>query len=120
MDCESEAVSYSVVPPNQPQTEPVRGPAVPPPVPQSATVHKGDPKLVEVSDQYGLGLYASKLGSCRVGRGVENELSNAPISQAVLSGLDVPRWSVARQALPPLPGVAGLPALMAGLFDNSA
>jgi hypothetical protein len=32
-------------------------------LPQSATVHNGVPKFVDASVQYGLGVYASKLGS---------------------------------------------------------
>src|SRR4051812_4978522 len=39
--------------------------------------------------------------------------SEAPMSQRPVRG--APRWSVASQASPPLPGMAGLPASTAGL-----
>jgi len=51
-------------------------------------------------------------------------ISTAPMSQVRLvapkTGRTTPRWSVAWQAPPPLPGAAGLPASMAGLPGKSA
>ena len=45
---------------------------------------------------------------------VVEEIRNR-VSISALTGLATPRWSDARQAFPPLPGAAGLPALRAGL-----
>lgn len=64
-DCDNVPVSLLGVPPNHAQTEPVRGPADPPPFPQAAIVHNGDPKLVDDCAQYKVDPNdASKLGSC--------------------------------------------------------
>ena len=46
--CPNVAVSADVAPPNHAHVRPLRGCAVPPPVPQAATVQRGVPKLVEV------------------------------------------------------------------------
>ena len=52
-----------LIPPNHAQAEPERGPAVPPPFPQSAAMHRGVTTFVEYCDQSGLLQYPSKLAS---------------------------------------------------------
>src|ERR1043165_928686 len=63
--CEAVAISAAPMPPNQAQMSPVRGVAVPPPVPQPATSHSAVPKFDDVAahgrDPPRL---ASKLVSC--------------------------------------------------------
>src|SRR5262245_45050977 len=75
-------------PPNRDQVFPVRGPAVPPPLPQRGIVHRGVPNIVEVSTQ--LGLFSGSPGSATA--------ASKPPSRMGLPGVQMPPEGVSGTA----------------------
>src|SRR5689334_15306179 len=84
--CEAVAISAAPMPPNHAQMSPVRGVAVPPPLPQPATSHSAVPKFDDV-EAHGPdpSRLASKLVSCSSCAGTQAAAAGSKPSQKISS-----------------------------------